>query len=78
MEEWKSSKREKRKKEIQIEEPKIPTRSSTPPKKSEDYNKWFDWYQEEIRERLAKGENYGKIRKDLNILHIDKFMNNER
>jgi hypothetical protein len=66
--------------EYKTEEPKIeePKRSSTPPKKSNGSDAWFSWYEEEIRERIANGQTFDKIKKELKITHVEKFLNNER
>lgn len=63
------------KEETKKEEPK---RSENPPKKSEGIDAWFNWYRDEIRDRVAKGETFDNIKKDLNITHVEKFLNNER
>lgn len=72
--------RSKKKISTDKETPKVEEkkRSSTPPKKSDGVDAWFNWYREEIRERIAKGQTLGDVKKELNISHVEKFLNNER
>ena len=77
MDNW-TEKKPKKEKKTKKSEPKKPSRSATPPKKSNDQKAWHKWYEEEIRERIAEGHTLDKIKSDLNITHVDKFLNERK
>lgn len=57
---------------------KIQKRPTNPPKKSDDFDAWFNWYKEEIKDRIVNGQTFEQIKKELNISHVEKFINNEK
>ncbi len=74
----KKTRKKKKKLELEITESFENKRSENPPKKSENYEGWFTWYQDEIRERISNGQSKETICCELKIGSIDKFINNER
>lgn len=54
-------------------EEKKPRRTKEPQKKS-DREAWLSWYKEEIAERILKGESSNKIKEDLGITSIERFL----
>ena len=73
-----TKKQPKIKKTKKIQEPKKPSRSKTPPKKANDAHAWYNWYADEIRERLANGQTIDEIKSDLKITYAEKFLNEKR
>lgn len=46
--------------------------------KKNNQDNWYAWYKAEVMDRIKDGQSHEEIRKELNITHVDKFINNEK
>jgi hypothetical protein len=54
------------------------TNEKTPPQKNDDLDAWFTWYQNEIKNRIQQGQSFEQIKKELNISHVQKFIDGKK